>query len=66
MGNTLLTYESCYTVLVQTEANLIFRLSYLFYNYPNLLQALTPGHFLIGECLIALSQRDITVTQSTG
>ena len=60
VGETKLNYESFYTLLVQIESILNSRPLYPISADPYDLQALTPGHFLIGEALTALPQRDVT------
>ncbi|XP_018393393.1 PREDICTED: uncharacterized protein LOC108772368 [Cyphomyrmex costatus] len=63
MGNTLLTFEELYTVLVQIEACLNSRpLSPLSSN-PLDLQPLTPGHFLTGAPLTSLPEVDLSSIQ---
>jgi len=59
IGNTHLTYEETYTYLVQIEAVLNSRPLCNLSNDPNDFNALTPSHFLIGDCLTALPQNDL-------
>ena len=58
MGETRLTYEEMYTVLTQVEGCLNSRPLFPLSNDPNDLTPLTPGHFLIGDSLSAVPQRD--------
>lgn len=51
IGETKLTFDQFYTILTQVETCLNSRSLTPLSNHPNDLQALTPGHFLIGEAL---------------
>ncbi|XP_071052909.1 uncharacterized protein [Onthophagus taurus] len=58
--NARLTYESFYALLVQIESILNSRPLCPLSQDPYDLQALRPGHFLIGESLTTLPQRNVT------
>lgn len=58
LSNLSLTYEELYTVLVQIEAILNSRPLSPLSNDSKDFIPLTPAHFLIGDSLIALPQRD--------
>lgn len=60
VGNSHLSYESLYTVLCQIEAVLNSRPLIPLSNDPEDLTALTPAHFLVGDSLTAIPQRDLT------
>lgn len=55
-----MTYEELYTVIVQVEACLNSRPLTPLSNDPYDYAPLTPGHFLIGDSLMALPQHDVT------
>ena len=59
VGNSHLTMNEMYTLLVRIEACLNSRPLIPLTNDPNDLQVLTPGHFLIGEPLTALPEYDL-------
>lgn len=60
VGSQILTYEELYTVLVQIEALLNSRPLYCLSPDPSEPLALTPSHFLTGECLKHLPARDLS------
>lgn len=59
IGNRNLTFESLSTIFAQVEAVLNSRPITPLSCDPNDLQALTPGHFIIGDALNALPQADV-------
>jgi len=59
VGNADLTFEKFYTLRCQIEAVLNSRLLCPLSNHPDNLQALTPGHFLIGTSLLALRDHNL-------
>lgn len=58
IGNSTLTYEEMSTVLIQVEACLNSRPLSMMPDSPNEPTPLTPGHFLIGEPLITVPDRN--------
>lgn len=58
-GNARLTYEQLYTLLRQIEAVLNSRPLTALSTDPNDLYALTPAHFLVGDSLVAIPERDV-------
>lgn len=60
IGDTLFTYEQYETLLIKIEACLNSRPLILESSDPNDVNALTPGHFLVGGPLTALPNTDIT------
>jgi len=58
IGNQLLTFEELTTLSTRIEAILNSRPLTALSTDPNDLQPLTPGHFLIGQPLVALPERD--------
>ncbi|CAK9826422.1 hypothetical protein ANTRET_LOCUS4277 [Anthophora retusa] len=56
VGEQRLTYEELYTVLTKIEACLNSRPLHPLSSDPNDLTPLTPGHFLIGNAILALPQ----------
>lgn len=59
MGGTPLSFEELYTVLVSIEACLNSRPLTPLSNDPTDLQSLTPEHFLIGEAMTAIPEKDL-------
>lgn len=59
LNNVYLTYEQFYTFLVQVESVLNSRPLIPLSSDPNDLEAITPGHFIIGEALNSVPQVDI-------
>ncbi|XP_063914810.1 uncharacterized protein LOC135131161 [Zophobas morio] len=64
VGDTNLNYEEFYTVLTAIEACLNSRPITPISCDPNDLNALTPGHFLIGAPITAHAEEDLTVIPS--
>lgn len=62
LGNAYLTYEELNTILIRIEACLNSRPITPLLTDPSDLSYLTPGHFLIGESLIAISEPDLSNT----
>ncbi|XP_068914594.1 uncharacterized protein [Tenebrio molitor] len=63
IGEVVLSYEELYTLLTRIEAVLNSRPLCPLSNDPNDLNPITPGHFLIGEPLTSISERDLTTTR---
>lgn len=59
VGNSLLTYEELYTILVQIESILNSRPLTPLSSDPEDLTPLTPAHFLIGDSLAAVPQDNV-------
>ncbi|XP_047543335.1 uncharacterized protein LOC125075669 [Vanessa atalanta] len=66
VGDSTLTYEELSTVLAQIEACLNSRPISQLSDNPDDLLPLTPGHFLVGEPLITIPDRDNTDDHITG
>lgn len=64
VGASLLYFEELYTLLTQIEACLNSKPITPLSDSPDDLQALTPGHFIIGEALTAIPDRNLTETPS--
>jgi len=60
MGNHLFTFEELSTALVRIEACLNSRPLSPLSSDPSDLQPLTPGHFLVGESLTSLPEKDLS------
>ncbi|KAH1000552.1 hypothetical protein HUJ04_012859 [Dendroctonus ponderosae] len=58
MTKVNLTFEEFYTLLVQVAAVLNLRALVPLSRDPNDLQAISPGHFIIGEMLTSLPETD--------
>lgn len=59
LGNSILRFEDLYTVLTQIEACLNSRPLSPLSSDPNDYLPLTPGHFLIGDALVAVPEPNI-------
>ncbi|KAK2577592.1 hypothetical protein KPH14_000909 [Odynerus spinipes] len=59
IGETRLTYEELYTILVQVESCMNSRPLCPISSGPMDLTPLTPGHFLIGDQMTALPHREL-------
>lgn len=59
IGNALLNYDEMSTVIAEIESILNSRPISLISNDPNDMQALTPGHFLIGQPLNSYSHSNL-------
>lgn len=62
VGNQLMTFEEFSTMLAEIEAVLNSRPLCSLSDDPNDLNALTPGHFLIGSAPVVVPERDFTST----
>lgn len=62
IGEQILTYEEFLTLIVQIESCLNSRPLVALSNDPNDLNALTPGHFIIGTALTSLPDPDLSST----
>jgi hypothetical protein len=60
VGNAKLAFEEFYTLHCQVEAMLNSRPVCPLSNNPDNLQVLTPGHFLVGTSLLALTDYNLT------
>ncbi|XP_050063272.1 uncharacterized protein LOC114130946 [Aphis gossypii] len=65
LGESRLTYEEMSTVLTRVEACLNSRPITSLSSDPSDLSYLTPGHFLIGDTITAVPERDETTTSLT-
>jgi hypothetical protein len=66
LGDASVTYEEFYTLLTRIEACLNSRPLIPLSQDPNDLEALTPGHFLIGAPLTAPYESDVTDRNTNG
>ena len=62
VGNCLFTYEQFNTCIIEIEAILNSRPLTPLSPDPNDFTALTPSHFLIGDCLMSLPENDVRNT----
>jgi len=60
LGNTLITYEELYSVLVKGEAILNSRSTSPISTDPSDLSVLKPDHFLTGDIFYIFSKEDVT------
>ncbi|XP_029671495.1 uncharacterized protein LOC115240471 [Formica exsecta] len=65
LGETILTYEEMTTLLTQIEAVLNSRPLTLLTDDPKDLNALTPGHFLIGSTLAIVPEPSLEIVKSS-
>ncbi|XP_063915614.1 uncharacterized protein LOC135131698 [Zophobas morio] len=63
--NAVLDFESMYTLLTMVEACMNSRPLSPLSSDPTDLQALTPGHFLVGDSLLASAEADLTEVAPT-
>lgn len=63
IGEKLFTYEQLITYTTEIEAILNSRPLTPLSSDPNDFQALTPGHFLIGDSLLSTPEQDLTTTR---
>ena len=67
VGNNVLTFEAMNTYLIEIEAILNSRPITTISSDPNDLTALTPSHFLIGDVLTSIPEKDVTdIYRGTG
>ncbi|XP_053698496.1 uncharacterized protein LOC128745446 [Sabethes cyaneus] len=66
LGDTVVSYEDMTTLLVQVEGCLNSRPLTPLSEDPGDLQALTPGHFLVGSALKALPEEDLSEVSEKG
>ncbi|CAK9827829.1 hypothetical protein ANTRET_LOCUS5477 [Anthophora retusa] len=64
LGNTLLTYEAFNTCIIEIEAILNSRPITPLSSDPTDYTALTPGHFLIGDAMTNLPERDFSAVNT--
>ena len=64
IGNELLTFEQFNTLIIEMESILNSRSLTPLSTDPNHLSVLTPGHFLIGDSLMSLRERNLRVISS--
>lgn len=65
IGDTKLTYEEMSTILAQIEAYMNSRPISALSNDPEDLTPLTPGHFIIGESLLAVPEPNRLLTKTS-